>query len=92
MLFWEGRFHMLPQSYTFSHGLCLNNFLQVWLICNQRDQVLLFRYINQDDGVYCLVIGWKVLGDMKYLMRSVKRSAEAVGIWTEENWDVNRVN
>ena len=34
----------------------------------------------------------KVLGDMKYLMRSVKRAAEAVGIWTEDNWDVKRVN
>ena len=34
----------------------------------------------------------KVLGDMKYLMSSVKRAAEAVGIWTEENWDVKRVN
>ena len=30
--------------------------------------------------------------DMKYLMRSVKQSAEAVGIWTEENWDVKRVS
>ena len=30
--------------------------------------------------------------DMKYLMRLVKRAAEAVGIWTEENWDVKRVN
>ena len=39
-----------------------------------------------------LVRGSKLLGDMKYLMWSVKRSAEAVGIWTEENWDVNRVN
>ena len=29
---------------------------------------------------------------MKYLMRSVKRSAEAVGTWTEDNWDVKRVN
>ena len=29
---------------------------------------------------------------MKYLMRSVKRAAEAVVIWTEDNWDVNRVN
>ena len=34
----------------------------------------------------------KVLGDMKYLMRSVKQAAEAVGIWTEQNWDVKRVN
>ena len=46
---------MLPQSYTFSHGLCLNNFLQVWLIGNQRDQVLLFRYINWADEVSHLV-------------------------------------
>ena len=34
----------------------------------------------------------KVLWDMKYLMRSVKRAAETVGIWTEENRDVKRVN
>ena len=27
--FWRERFHMLPQSYTFSHRLCFNNFLQV---------------------------------------------------------------
>ena len=25
--FWGGRFHMLPQSYTFYYGLCLNNSL-----------------------------------------------------------------
>ena len=29
---------------------------------------------------------------MKYLMRSVKQAADAVGIWTEENRDVKRVN
>ena len=29
---------------------------------------------------------------MKYLMMSVKRAPEAVGIWTEDNWDVKRVN
>ena len=29
---------------------------------------------------------------MKYLTRLVKRAAEAVGIWTEENWDVKRVD
>ena len=34
----------------------------------------------------------KLLGDMKYLMRSVKQAADAVGIWTEENRDVKRVN
>ena len=34
----------------------------------------------------------KVLGDMKYLMRTFKRAAEEVGIWTEDNWDVKRVN
>ena len=66
---------MLPQSYTFSHGLCLNNFLQVWLVCNQRDQVPPFRYINQADGVSHLVGLRKVIGDMKYLMGSVKRAA-----------------
>ena len=90
--FWVDRFHMLPQSYTFSHGLCLNIFLQVLLICNQRDQVPPFRYISQADKVSHLVIVMKVLGDMKYLMRSVKRAAEAAGIWTEENRDVKRVN
>ena len=34
----------------------------------------------------------KVLGDVKYLMRSVKQAAKAVVIWTEDNWDINRVN
>ena len=63
---------MLPQSYTFSHVLCLNTFLQVWLIGNQRYQVPPFRYINWAGGVSHLVIGRKVIGDMKYLMRSVK--------------------
>ena len=29
---------------------------------------------------------------MKYLMRSVKLAAQAVGIWTKENWDVKKVN
>ena len=33
-----------------------------------------------------------MLGDMKYLMRPVKRVAEAVNIWIEDNWDVKRVN
>ena len=27
--FWGGRFHILPQSYKFSHGHCLNSLLQV---------------------------------------------------------------
>ena len=39
-----------------------------------------------------LVRGRKVLGDMKYLMSSVKQAAEVVGIWTEDNWDMKRVN
>ena len=90
--FWGGRFYMLPQSYEFSHSLCLNTFLQVWLIDNQRDNVPPFRYIIMEDEVYHLVRGRKVLGDMKYLMTSVKRAAEAVGIWTEENWDTKIVN
>ena len=29
-------FHILPQSYKFYHGLCLNNLLQVLFIVNQR--------------------------------------------------------
>ena len=83
---------MLPQSYKFSHGLCLNNFLQVWLIGNQRDQFTPFRYINQDYELSHLVIGIKLLGGMKYLMKSVKRAVEAVVIWTEDNRDVKIVN
>ena len=63
---------MPPQCYKVSHGLCLNNFPQVFLIGNQMDQVIPFRYINWADGVSNLVRGRKVLGDMKYLMRSVK--------------------
>ena len=35
--------------------------------------------------------GSKVIEDMKYLMRSGKRAAEAVRIWTEDNWDMKRV-
>ena len=53
---------MLSQSYTFSYGLCLNNFLQVWLIGNQRHQVPPFRYINWADEVSHLVRKRKVLG------------------------------
>ena len=33
-----------------------------------------------------------MLGNFKYSTRSVKRSAEPVGIWTEETWDMKRVN
>ena len=69
--FGGGEFHMLSQSYKFSHGLCLNNFLQVWLIGNQKYQLPPFRYINRDDEVSHLVRIKKVLGDMKYLMRSI---------------------
>ena len=47
--FWVVRFHMIPQSYNFCHGLCLNRLLQVWLIGSQRYQVPKFRYINQAD-------------------------------------------
>ena len=42
--------------------------------------------------MYNFVGGKKVLGDMKYLMRSVKQSSEEVGIGTEDNWDVKIVN
>ena len=60
---------MLPRTYNFYHGLCLNNFLQVLLTVNQIYQVPPLRYINQDDDMFFLVIGRKVLGDMKYLLR-----------------------
>ena len=83
--FGVGRFHMLPQSFRFAHCFFLNNFLQVWLIGNQRYQVPLFRYINETNEVYRLVRGSKVLGDMKYLMRSVKQLAVEIRIWTEDN-------
>ena len=83
---------MLPQSYTFSHDLCLNDFLRVWLIDNQRYQVSPFRYINWDDGLSHLVRGRKVIWDMKQLMKSVKQTEKAAGTWTEDNWDVKRVN
>ena len=78
--FWGGRFYILSHSYKFSHGLCLNNFFQVLLKGNERDQVPPFRYINQADKVSPLVIVTRVLGDMKYLMRSFKQAAESVGI------------
>ena len=42
--------------------------------------------------MYILVRGSKLIGDMKYLMRSVKQAVEAVVIWTEENWDVKIVS
>ena len=42
--------------------------------------------------MYCFVSGSKVLGYIIYSMGSVKQAAEAVGIWTEDHWDVNRVN
>ena len=83
---------MLPYSCEFSHGLYSNSSLQVWLIGNHRYQIPLFRYINQYDKVSILVIGSKVIGDMKYLMRSVKLAAKAIGIGSEGKWDVNRVN
>ena len=83
---------MIPQSYKFSHDLCLNNSLQVRFIDNQVDQVPPFRCINWDDKVSILVRGRKVLGDTKQLMRSVKRAAEAVGNWNDDNWEVKRVN
>ena len=81
---------MLTQSYKFSHDVCLNNVLQVWLIGNQRYQIPPFRYIKWADEVSILVRGSKVLGDMKYLMRSVKQEAEVVVIWTEEHSNVKR--
>ena len=83
---------MLTQSYKIFTAFLLNNLLQVWFICNQRYQVPLFRYINWYGDVYILAVGRKVLGDMKYLIMSVKRAEESVGIWAEDNWDMKRMN
>ena len=90
--FWADRFHMIPHYYKQIHGLFLNNFLQLWLIGKQIYQVPPFIYINQDDEVYYLARGSKVLWDIKYSMSSVKLSMKEVGIWTEENWGTKRVN
>ena len=92
LYFFGGGGHIIPQSYELSHRLCFNPFLQVWFICNQKNQVPPFRYINWHDEVSILVRGRKVVEDMKYLMRSFKPAAEAVIISSEENWDVKMVN
>ena len=63
----------------------MNDFLQVWLIGNYRYQVLSFTGNNWDDEVYLLIRRRKVLGDMKYLTRSVKQAAEALRVWAEDN-------
>ena len=42
--------------------------------------------------MFHLVRGSTVLWDLKYFMRSVKQAEEAVGLWTEESWDVKRAN
>ena len=63
---------MLPQSYKFSHGICLNGLLQFCLIGSQKYQVPSFRYINQADYLYHLVRGRQLLMDMKYLIRKIK--------------------
>ena len=62
---------MLPQSNTFSHGHCLNSFLRVLLIGNQIDQVIPLKCIDQEDKLSHFVRIVKMLGDMKYFMRSV---------------------
>ena len=80
----ESRFLQVSYASSVSwiyHGLCLNNFLRVLLLSNERYLVPLLRYINREDEVSHLVRGSKVLGGMKYLMRPVKQSAEAVGVW-----------
>ena len=69
---------MLPQYYKFSHGLCLNNFIQILLIINQGYQVPIFRYIHWAYEESHLIRVNTVIGHMKYLMRSSKKSAEVV--------------
>ena len=72
---------MLPQSYTFSHVICLNNIFQVLFMGNQRYQVPLFRYINQADDVSHLVRGRKLIGDKKGQLNE-KRRREGFGLKT----------
>ena len=55
------RFHNIPQAYELSHGICLNNVVQVLLLGNQRDQVPPLRYIHRHDKVSRLVRGRKVI-------------------------------
>ena len=61
-------------------------------IDNQIDQVPPFRYINPDNEMSPFFVRGEFLGYMKYLMRSGKRAAEAVGIWTKDHWYVKRVD
>ena len=75
---------MINQFFKFSHGLCFNNSLQVLFIGNQRYQIPLFRYINWADKLSYLVRGSKVVGYIKYSIRSVKLASEVVVIWNEE--------
>ena len=42
--------------------------------------------------MFHLVRGRRVLENVEYLIRSVKGAAEAVRVWTEDNWDVKREN
>ena len=70
--FWRGMFHILLQSNKFSHGLCLDNFLQFWLIGHQIDHVHPFIYINPAGEVSHLFKGRKVIGNIKYLTRKDK--------------------
>ena len=90
--FGGGRFHMLPQPYKFSHGLFWIISFRFCLIFNKRYQVTPLIYNNCVDEVSRFFRGRKLLGDMKYLMRSVKQAVEEVGIWTVDNQDVKRVN
>ena len=62
IIFWVGKFHMPPQYYKFSHVLCLNDFLHVLLLSNQRDQIPLLRYLNRGYEVFHLVMGRKLIG------------------------------
>ena len=72
------RFNMISESYTFSHGICLNSFLQFLLIGIQKDQAHPFRYTNQEGEVYHLLRRMKLLESTKYLIRSLKLAAQEI--------------
>ena len=62
------------------------------VICPQSRQSAKYRILTHNFTNDDLTNGKTLVITMRYLMRSVKKSAEVVGIFTEESWDVKVVN
>ena len=62
------------------------------VICPQSRQSAKYRIVTHNFTNEDLTNGKTLIITMIYLMRSVKKSAEVVGILTEESWDVKVVN